>query len=82
MLTDDWFAAVPYPAGDGGVAERLAHQVTQQRVGSQEAEPDVCGLGELPQYWRVRKVHRPGTAVHQRHDDLRTKTRNLQTPGS
>lgn len=39
-----------YPAGDRGVAERLAHQVSQQCVGSQEAEPDVGGLGEVPQY--------------------------------
>lgn len=45
-----------YPAGDGGVTERLAHQVSQQRVGSQKAEPDVGGLGELPQHRRVGEV--------------------------
>lgn len=65
--------AEPHPAGDGGVAQRLAHQVAQQRVGPQEAKPDVGGLGELPQHGRVGEIHRPGTAVHQGHHDLRGK---------
>lgn len=51
FLRGNGFAALSYPAGDGGVAERLAHQVSQQRVGSQEAKPDVGGLGEVPQHW-------------------------------
>lgn len=60
----------PYPAGHGGIAQRLAHQVSQQCVGSQEAEPDVCGLGELPQYRGVGEVQRPRTTVHQGHHNL------------
>lgn len=68
---------LPYPAGDSGVTERLAHQVSQQRVGPQEAELDVGGLGELPQHRRVGEVHRPGTAVHQRHHDLREGRKTL-----
>ncbi len=69
-LQGDRLVALSYPAGDRGVTERLAHQVSQQRVGSQEAKPDVGGLGELPQYWRVGEVHRPGPTVHQGHHDL------------
>lgn len=61
----------PHPAGDCGVTESLAHQVCEQRVGSQEAEPDVGGLCELPQQWRVGEVHGSGTTVHQGHHNLR-----------
>lgn len=50
IFTGKYYVVVSHPAGDCGVAERLAHQVSQQRVGSQEAEPDVGGLGELPQH--------------------------------
>lgn len=39
-----------HPAGDGGVTQRFAHQVSEQRVGPQEAKPDVGGLGEIPQH--------------------------------
>lgn len=60
-----------HPAGDSGVTERLAHQVSQQGVGSQEAEPDVGGLGEIPQHRRVGEVQRPGTTVYQGHHNLR-----------
>lgn len=47
----DVFDAVIIPAGDGGVPQRLAHKVAQERVGSQKPQADVGGLGEVSKYW-------------------------------
>ena len=38
-----------HPAGDGGVPQRLAHEVAQQRVCAQEAQTDVGSFGEVTQ---------------------------------
>lgn len=62
--------AFSHPACDRGVPQRLPHQVSQQRVGSQEAKPDVGGLGELSEDRGVGEVHRSGSTVHQGHYDL------------
>lgn len=61
---------VSYSSCDRGVSQGFAHQVTQQRVGAQEAQADVGGLGELPQNRRVGEVHGTRTSVHQRHHNL------------
>lgn len=66
----DVLYTVIIPAGDGGVPQGLAHQVTQQGVGPQEAKADVGGFGELPQNRRVGEVQGPWSTVHQRHHDL------------
>lgn len=60
-----------HPAGHCGVTQRFAHQVSQQRVGPQEAQPDVGGLGKIPQHRGVGEVHCPRATVHQGHYDLR-----------
>lgn len=59
-----------YSTCDRGVSQGFAHQVPQQRVGAQEAQANVGGLGELPQNRRVREVHSARTSIHQRHHDL------------
>ncbi len=73
------FVSSSYPAGDRGVTQCFAHQVSQQRVGSQEAKSDVGGLGELPQYRRVGEVHRSGPPVHQGHHDLGERQSHYQS---
>lgn len=73
--THSYLVVLRYPAGDSGVTERLPHQVSQQRVGSQEAKPDVGGLGEVPQHWGVGEVQSAGPTVHQGHHNLGEESR-------
>lgn len=63
-------AAMPHPAGHGGVPLGLGDQVAQQGVGAKEAQADVGGLGEVLQHRRVAEPFGAGPAVDQRHHNL------------
>lgn len=67
------FELLSYPAGNCGISQCFAHQVTQQCVGPQETQADIGGFGEFPQNGRVGKIHGSRSPVNQGHHNLCVK---------
>lgn len=66
----DILYAVVIPPRDGRIPLGFGDEVTQEGVGAEETQADVCGLGKLPQRGRESKIFGTWTTVYQGDHDL------------
>ena len=62
-----------YPPSNSVVPSSDGHEVTEQGVGTQEAQADVGGLGPFLKDFGEGEIHGAWTSVHQRHHNLKSE---------
>lgn len=66
----DILYAVVIPPCDGWIPLGFGDEMTQEGVGTEETQADVCGLGKLPQCGRESKISGTWTTVYQGDHNL------------